>query len=564
MRSTKVRIALYVSALTTLAVLGVALLECYAIHGFLPLGQLASLTLLVWLALIATLLITLGRVWPVALLMALLVPLSAVEAYLLVTYRAQLNGHTLTVMMATDRTEALQYLSGSAGWLFAVSVLTGVSLWAAWQLRSLRGLLTVERRAIAPAVVAGWLTIWALLWLWAPPQLSPNNGDVVSASARNFERTFPWGVPVRLLSFSRELARKREITARAAAFRFGARAPTDPRLVMLVIGESSRASSWQLGGYARKTNPELVRRNDVIWLQNYAANATATALSVPLMITRKPTAFGGDGAWPERSIVSAFGEAGYETWWISNQATAGMHDVLISTYAQEAANVRFINLANHESQGVYDFALVPEVEKALATGAARQFLVVHLMGSHHRYSERYPPEEAFFGTAETVGVWDNYFDAGNWGNAYDNSIRHTDRVLAALIAALERSGRPSVLLYAADHGELLQTASCDKRWHGHGAQEDVFASALVWLSPHEQHAAYGRAARRSAQAATSSKDMFDSLAMAGRLTFPSLEPANSWLSDRFVARPRTVSTFQGLLDADAPPTDSCGSLHRHL
>lgn len=546
-----IKAARWLSALSITAVFSVAMLECGYAHGFVVWHQLLCLTLLVWLTALASLFVIQTRVWLVLLLMAFTQPFAAVEAWLLFNFHAQLGGHTLTVMIATDAIEARQYLAGFIGIIVAVFLATLASVWAAWTLRRVRQVTPAEQRAIFPAALVGWIATYALLWLWAPQELSPNNGDVVSSSGRMLERVFPWGLPTRLLSFTRELAIKRAYSAQAERFRFGSTSPATPRVVMLVIGESARASNWQLGGYARETNPQLVARGDVIWLPNYAANAVATALSVPLMVTRKPTEKGGDAAWPERSIVSAFAEAGYQTSWISNQATAGMHDVLIASYAQEAQTVRFINLANYESQGAYDSQLLPEVEKELNTGAARQFIVVHLMGSHYEFAKRYPKSEDYFGATDADS---------NWLNSYDNSIRHTDGVLAKLIAQLTRTGKAAALIYASDHGELLQSPTCNLHWHGYGAKEVVFASALLWLSPHPESARYARAARLNAVKPTSSKDLFDSLAMAGELTFPGQAPQNSWLSDRYTVRKRAVSTFNGLVDADAPPVGACGLL----
>ena len=546
-----INLARWLSGLSTTAVFSVALLECSYAHGYVAWHQLLCLTLLVWLTALASLFIVQTRVWPVLMLMALALPFAAVEAWLLVHFHAQLGGHALTVMIATDAIEARQFVAGSIGIVVGVLLATLASVWAAWTLRHARPMTPAEQRAILPAAVIGWIATYALLWLWAPPEWAPNNGDVVSSSGRMLERVFPWGLPTRLLSYSRELAIKRAYSAKAARFRFNANAPAAPRVVMLVIGESARASNWQLGGYPRATNPKLVARGDVIWLPNYVANAVATALSVPLMVTRKPTEKGGDAGWPERSIVSAFAEAGYQTAWISNQATAGMHDVLIASYAQEAQTVRFINLANHESQGAYDIQLLPEVEKQLNTGAARQFIVVHLMGSHYVYAERYPANEDYFGAAA---------NDSNWLNSYDNSIRHTDRVLAELIALLARTGKPATLMYASDHGELLPSLTCNLRWHGYGAKENIFASALLWLSPHTENAPYARAARINAAKPTSSKDLFDSLAIAGGLTFAGQAPQNSWLSDRYAVRGRAVSTFDGLVDADASSSGTCGLL----
>jgi len=159
---------------------------------------------------------------------------------------------------------------------------------------------------------------------------------------------------------------------------------------VLVIGESAAAAHWQLGRYARKTNPVLSKRTDIIWLQNYAAPAVATAASVPIMLTRKPVLQGNDTAWPERSIVNTYREAGFETHWISNQLTAGMHDLMISTFAQEAEFVRWVSLGGYQHASALDEHLLPHLDAALNTGAPEQSFVMHTMGSHFRYTDRIP------------------------------------------------------------------------------------------------------------------------------------------------------------------------------
>ena len=294
----------------------------------------------------------------------------------------------------------------------------------------------------------------------------------------------------------------------------------------------------------RPTNPRLAARSDVVWLANYAANGVATSVSVPLMITRMPVEQLG-GGWAERSILSAFAEAGFTTSWISNQATAGMHDVQIANYAREASNVKFINWVNHELRGTYDSQLFKPLKAQLATGVDLQLIVLHLMGSHHVYSERYPPEQSYFGP--------NISD--NLDNEYDDSIRHTDALLADVIETLEQTGKPAALLYASDHGELLRTSACSMQWHGFPTYENVFASAAVWLSSHPENAAFARALRLNAKLATQGKDLFDSMIEIGSLQ--GLKTLNSWFNIQYSTRTRSVMTMDGVIDADAKPHGAC-------
>ena len=221
---------------------------------------------------------------------------------------------------------------------------------------------------------------------------------------------FPWGLPLRGASLLENRLDQQLLLEQSKNFRFGAAyTGSEKRTVMLVIGESSRRHNWQLNGYPRATNPLLSKRAGLIWLANYTAPAVSTAQSVPLMITRKPV----DSAelWGERSIVSAFREAGFGTWWISNQQTAGIHDLQIASYASEAEHVVWANVTEFQSRGVDDSALLEPVRVALADPRAQKFIVVHLMGSHFKYPERYPESAAYFhgasGAQAEIDAYDN-------------------------------------------------------------------------------------------------------------------------------------------------------------
>ena len=529
---------------------------------------------LVWLAALPSLLAALGSWSRVTLLFAVLVPLAACESVLALRYGASINAHTLTIIWGTDSGEALDYLSSAWGWISVAITATALGLWAAWQLRRAPALALFDRIRLGLCGFVATAATVAVLWLIVPADVTPNNGDVTSQSMRTIERMFPWGVPSRILSFVRERARTKAQIALSAGFRFNATAPADPRIVVMVIGESSRASNWQLGGYARATNPKLSQRaisgqSTLVWMHDYAANAVATAESVPLMITRKPVGASSDFA--ERSIVSAYREAGYSTWWISNQATAGIHDLLIASYAQEAEHIHFENLADYFSQGAFDTALLPQVKRALNAGSDKVFIVLHLMGSHYAYWDRYPKSEAYFAAGEPANLTgsDEAGSTGSasetplarrWRDSYDNSIRQTDAVLDQVIELLAQDGRPAALVYASDHGELLIEPGCDKRWHGHGAREDVFTSALVWLSKSPENAVKARAIAANAGKPVSGKDLFDSLLDAGGIFLPGNPNQASWFNPDYRPRQRNVVTFNGVVSADLPSVDPCSML----
>ena len=150
--------------------------------------------------------------------------------------------------------------------------------------------------------------------------------------------------------------------------------------------------------------------------------------------------------------------------------------------------------------------------------------------------------------------------AQRWRDSYDNSIRQTDAVLDQVIELLSQDGRPAALVYASDHGELLIEPSCDKRWHGHGAREDVFSSALVWMSKHAENAPKARAAASNAPKPVSGKDVFDSLLDAGGILVPGNPNQASWFNPDYHPRPRYAVTFNDVVSADMSPVGACSML----
>jgi glucan phosphoethanolaminetransferase (alkaline phosphatase superfamily) len=72
-----------------------------------------------------------------------------------------------------------------------------------------------------------------------------------------------------------------------AAFRFGAQAGSEQAMrIVLVIGESASAARWQLGGYARPTNPLLATTEGLSYFPTASADATTTHDALPMILTR--------------------------------------------------------------------------------------------------------------------------------------------------------------------------------------------------------------------------------------------------------------------------------------
>ncbi|WP_197475276.1 phosphoethanolamine transferase [Oleiphilus sp. HI0079] len=261
-------------------------------------------------------------------------------------------------------------------------------------------------------------------------------------------------------------------------------------LVLLVIGETSRRVNWQLGGYPRATNPKLSELRNLFFFQDVITSATHTRESIQLALSRA-TPNDLDRIITEKTLITAFSEAGYKTVWISNQKQGGAIDTPITAIAKEADEQVFTN-----NEGgfvnVFDEALVPVFDDVLAKYSDEPlFVVIHTMGSHEVYRERYTAEFEIFRPASRG---DDYnFSSPNIRerllNSYDNSILYTDHVLSMLLNSVEATSRIAYALYFSDHGENILDDEHGRFGHGGVVPTRYVADIplFVWLSDQYIH-----------------------------------------------------------------------------
>ena len=239
----------------------------------------------------------------------------------------------------------------------------------------------------------------------------------------------------------------------SAGFSYGATSlhKDDAReLYVLVVGETSRAGSWQLAGYKRPTNPRLwQRQQNIVMFDHAMSESNTTHKSVPLMLSPMQSDSYDDSIYNVKGIISAFREAGFATAYISNQQRNGG---LIDAFGEEADTCLFIK--DHKDlfpNPVNDLVMNGPISELIAAGAPRQLIVVHCYGSHFNYTDRYDERHRHFVPDHAEGIGASYRQA--LVNAYDNTILMTDEFIDRVIASMETADARSVLLYAADHGE---------------------------------------------------------------------------------------------------------------
>lgn len=271
----------------------------------------------------------------------------------------------------------------------------------------------------------------------------------------------------------------------SARFRYHAK-PThnadSTEIYVLVIGETARAGEFGIYGYQRNTTPELGKTQGLTAFTNVLTQSNTTHKSVPMLLSLA-TAEDYDAIYRTKGVISAFKEAGFHTTFLSNQRP---NHSFIDIFGKEADEWRFIKDALPEDSNVLDQSLLTIMKEVLKRPYKKQLIVLHTYGSHFNYRERYPQSEAYFKPEDNAAA--EYENRQSLLNAYDNSIRYTDKLLADIVRMVERKGCAATMLYTSDHGENI--FDDDRRLFLHASPIpscfELHVPFLVWTSARYQ------------------------------------------------------------------------------
>ncbi len=228
---------------------------------------------------------------------------------------------------------------------------------------------------------------------------------------------------------------------------------TQKQVYILVLGESSRSDHWRLDGYSRNTNPKLSKEDNLIFFSNANTNAYMTEFSIPLILTGvNPENY--EDNYKRKSIINAYIEAGFKTFWVSNQNDHGS----IRTHRDDVDKKIIAPQSSNSTTNIHqDAELLTKLQSVLNEPGDKKFIVVHTQGSHFDYSVRYPSEfDEFKPSLKKVKTMSTDFKSKeSFVNSYDNSIIYTDYILDSVISIIKSKPFVSSVLYISDHGENL-------------------------------------------------------------------------------------------------------------
>jgi len=389
-------------------------------------------------------------------------------------------------IISTNRRESLELLS-SVWWLvLAVFLMWGIYWW----------LVSCLSKEIKVQIRNRWVmigTLVAMAFSLLLIHFAQLNKNYTAPNKHVYARIYAWSFGMHVgnvfpydiyLQTFRAYKHMREIDGIAALtdYHFGITPhnDTDSALYVLVIGEAARYHNFSLNGkYERETNPLLTRQSNVVFYNNAYAEANATDLSVPLMITRA-TAKDPLTAYNEKTIVGAFQEANYNVAWLSAES----FPIRYLQYVFPTMDTVWIASEGSAFDEILFKPFQDIINSEYGLCNSNSLIVLHTKGSHLNYQDRYPEEFSKFQPCIKQGASNGTFEKELMTNTYDNSILYTDYILHSLIQKIDSAHRCACLIYMPDHGENL---SDDERklWvHGsyEGSEWEYHVPLLVWYS----------------------------------------------------------------------------------
>ena len=459
-------------------------------HGLQAVITLGSLVLVVLAATVLLLGLFLWPRWLKPAGIALLL-ITASSSYFMSSYGIVIDPTMLTNVVQTDMGEAMDLLSWPLVVTLALgAVLPGIWWWRQPVRRVGGGRLVLQQLGVG---LLGLLVAVAMLWI--------SFQDVASLMRNHKTLRYminPFNTVYAVARVSVGRAAQAQQTLQPVGMDAHLVSPGDSvdtsPLIVLVVGETARAANFGLGGYERDTTPllkQLQSEGDLVYFSNVSSCGTNTQTSVPCMFSPQGRETFDGGDTHQENLLDVLQRAGLAVLWLDNQSGCkGVCDRVPHT------DTRNLNLPDICPEGeCFDEAMLRALPGELARldperRARGTVVVMHQMGSHGpAYYKRSPPAMKLFQPECTSHALQEC-PPEQIQNAYDNSLRNTDHLLAETVRWLQTLQRPTALVYVSDHGESLG----EKGLYLHGMPyrmaptEQTHVPMLTWASKPLQQA----------------------------------------------------------------------------
>ncbi|MFT3933709.1 MAG: phosphoethanolamine--lipid A transferase EptA [Chitinophagaceae bacterium] len=384
---------------------------------------------------------------------------NAIALYFVNTYHVIIDETMIGNVLNTDYKEATSFFSFK---LILYIIVFGI-LPSIYIIRAKIINVTLKRFLITFSVtlllIATVAFINARNWLWID-----KNSKTLGGLA------MPWcySVNISLFYVHKHQENKKEILLPDATIK-----NNEKKVVVLVIGESSRSQNYSLYGYEKNTNPFLSKTPNLFHF-NATSCATYTTAGVKCILEHTHT----DDLY--EILPNYLNRNGVDVVWrTSNWGEPPIH---IKNYQTEDTLKK-----KCKGDGCnYDEILLTDLKEQITSSTKDKVLIVlHTSTSHGpTYSKKYPPSfETFKPVCNSVELAKCSHD--ELINAYDNTIVYTDYILHNVIEDLKQlKDYKSTMIFVSDHGESLG----EKNLYMHGLpvslapKEQYEIPFIVWLS----------------------------------------------------------------------------------
>lgn len=283
--------------------------------------------------------------------------------------------------------------------------------------------------------------------------------------------------------YKRSLDAKREFVTLDKTPEIQPRKTKHPRVLVLVVGETSRAANFSLYGYEQNTNPLLSQNKEITVFQHVSSCGTATAVSLPCMFAAAPRKdFDVTDAQYTQNLLDIAQSAGYDVLWLDNDDGCKKVCTRVSntTYTHNSGEKPYCF-----GDYCHDDILVRGLREKLAHISKDTLIVLHTMGSHGpSYYKRYPEKfRKFTPSCDTADLQE--CSREEIINSYNNTIVYADYIISSVIDELKkRRNLQSGMLYVSDHGESLGEKNIYLHGLPYALAPDVQKKVpmILWLS----------------------------------------------------------------------------------
>jgi len=224
--------------------------------------------------------------------------------------------------------------------------------------------------------------------------------------------------------------------------------------IVFILGESTNRNHMHLYGYPIPNTPNfdaMQQKGEISVFRDCISPHSTTIAVLSKLFTFCDHE--SDKDWYEyNNLIDVMNTAGYKTHWLSNQESSGIWGNVAQIYAEHSTQHAFTRIRDsREDYGILDEELFPLVDKAIAERSEKNFYVVHLMGGHGLYYNRFPYIFSKFNKDDVkLPIADEKKEVIA---QYDNALYYNDYIVSGIIDKFR--DEETLVIYVPDHGEAV-------------------------------------------------------------------------------------------------------------